>query len=48
METVGIVELWPASVTVRGDPKGCWILEPGFLDCRFFMPSVVMGPSKDR
>ena len=35
-------------VTVKGDPKGCWILEPGFPDCRFFMPSAVMGPSKER
>ena len=40
VETVRRVELGPASitkvpVTVRGDPKGCWILEPGFPDCRF-------------
>ena len=46
------VELEPSSVTkipvtVKGDPKGCWILEPGFLDCRFFMPSAVMGPSNE-
>ena len=20
---------------VKGDPKGCWILEPGFPDCMF-------------
>ena len=46
------MELGPSSVTqlsstVRGDPKGCWILEPGFSDCRVFMPSAVMGPSKE-
>ena len=40
VETICRVELGPASVTqipvtVREDPKGCWILEPGFLDCRF-------------
>ena len=40
VETVRRVELGPASVakiqvTVRGDPKGCWILERGFLDSRF-------------
>ena len=34
VETVRRVELGPASVTkitmtVRGDPKGCWMLEPG-------------------
>ena len=44
VETVRRVELEPSSVTkipvtVKGDPKGCWILEPGFPDCRFFMPS---------
>ena len=52
VETVRKVELEPSSVTkipvtVKGDPKGCWILEPGFPDCRFFMPSAVMGPSKE-
>ena len=52
VETVRIVELEPSSVTqilvtVKGDPKGCWILEPGFSDCRFFMPSAVMGPIKE-
>ena len=52
VETVRRVELEPSSVTkipvtVKGDPKGCWILEPGFPDCRFFMPSAVMGPSKE-
>ena len=52
MDTVRRVELGPASltqilVTIRGDPKVCWILEPAFSDCMFFMPSVVMGPSKD-
>ena len=52
VETVRRVELEPSSVikipvTVKGDPKGCWILEPGFPDCRFFMPSTVMGPSKE-
>ena len=52
METVRRVELGPASVTkipvtVKGDPKGCWILESGFPDYRFFMPSAVMGPSKE-
>ena len=47
VETVCRVELESSSVTVKGDPKGCWILEPGFLDCRFFMPSAVMGPSKE-
>ena len=42
------VESWgPASGTVRGDPKACWILGPDFPDCRFYMPSVVMGPSKE-
>ena len=45
------MELEPSSVTkipviVKGDPKGCWILELGIPDCRFFMPSAVMGPSK--
>ena len=44
VETVRIVELGSASVTkipvtVRGDPKGCRILEQGFPYCRFFMPS---------
>ena len=44
VETVRRVELGPASVTkipvtVKGDAKGSWILEPGFHDCRFFMPS---------
>ena len=52
VETVRRVELGPASVTkipvtVRGGPKWCWILVPGFPDCRFFMPTVVMGPSKE-
>ena len=52
VETVRRVELEPSSVTkipvtVKGDPKGCWILEPGFPDCRFFIPSAVMGPSKE-
>ena len=52
VETVRRVELDPLSVTkipvtVKGDPKGCWILEPGFPDCRFFMPSAVMGPSRE-
>ena len=52
VETVRRVELEPSSVTkipvtVKGDPKGCWILEPGFPDCRFFMPSAIMGPSKE-
>ena len=52
METVRRVELEPSSVTkipvtLKGDPKGCWILEPGFSDCRCFMPSAVMGPSKE-
>ena len=52
VETVRRVELEPSSVTkipvtVKGDPKGCWILESGFPDCRFFMPSAVMGPSKE-
>ena len=52
VETVRIVELEPSSVTqnpftVKGDPKGCWILEPGFPDCWFFIPSAVMGPSKE-
>ena len=41
-------ELGPASVTVKRDPKGCWILDTGFPDCRFFIPSAVMGPSKER
>ena len=50
VKTVRRLELGPASVTkitvaVKGDPKGCWILEPGFLYSRFFMPSAVMGPS---
>ena len=44
VETVSRVELEPSSVTkipvtVKGDPKGCWVLEPGFPDCWFFMPS---------
>ena len=44
VETVRRVELETSSVTkipvtVKGDPQGCWILEPGFLDCRFSMPS---------
>ena len=44
--------LGPASVrkipvTVKGDPKGFWILEPGYPDCSFFMPRCVMGPSKE-
>ena len=52
VETGRIVELELSSVTkipvtVKGDPKGCWILEPGFPDCRFFMPSAVMGTSKE-
>ena len=47
VETVHRVELELSSVTVKGDPKGCWILEPGFPDCRFFMPNAVMGPSKE-
>ena len=52
VETVRRVELELSSVTkipvtVKGDPKWCWILEPGFPDCRFFMPSAVMGPSKE-
>ena len=52
VETVRRVELEVSSVTkipvtVKGDPKGCWILEPGFPDCRFFMPSAIMGPSKE-
>ena len=52
VKTVRRVELGQASVTkisvtVKGDPKGCWILELGFPDCRFFMPSAVMGPSKE-
>ena len=39
VETDRRVELGPASVTkipvtVKGDPKGCWILEPGFPDYR--------------
>ena len=51
VETVRRVELEPSSVTkipvtVKGDPKGCWILEPGFPDCRFVMPSAVMGQVK--
>ena len=46
VEMVCRVKLGPTSVTVRGDPKGCWILEPGFPDYSFFMPSAVMGPSK--
>ena len=50
--TVRRVELEPSSVTtipvtVKGDPKGCWILQPGFPDCRLFMPSAVVGPSKE-
>ena len=24
---------------LKGDAKGSWILESGFYDCRFFMPS---------
>ena len=49
METVRRVELGRQQTQspVTGDPKGCWILEPNFLDCRFFMPSTVMGPSKE-
>ena len=52
VETVRRVELEPSSVTkipvtIKGDPKWCWILEPGFPDCRFFMPSAVTGPSKE-
>ena len=52
METVRRVELDASSitkipVTVTEDPIGCWILEPGFPDCRFFMPSAVMWPSKE-
>ena len=52
VEQVCRVEVGPASVikipvTVKEDPKGCWILEPGFPDCRFFMPSAVMGQSKE-
>ena len=52
VETVRRVELEPSSVTkilvtIKGDPKECWILELGFLDFRFFMPSAVMGPSKE-
>ena len=52
VETVCRMELEPwlvttIPVTLKGDPKGCWILEPGFPDCRFFMPSNVMGPSKE-
>ena len=52
VETARRVELEQSSVTkipvtVKGDQKGCWILEPGFPDCRFFMPSAVMGPSKE-
>ena len=52
METVCRVDLELSSVTkipvtVKGDPKWCWILELGFPDCRFFMPSAVMGPSKE-
>ena len=44
VETVCRVELESSSVTkipvaVKGDPKGCWILEPDFPDCRFFMSS---------
>ena len=35
VETVRRVELEPSSVTVNGDPKGCWILDPSFPDCRF-------------
>ena len=40
VETVSRVELEPSSVTkipvtVKGYPKGCWILDPGFSDCRF-------------
>ena len=40
VETVCRVELGPASVTmnpvtVRRDPKGYWILDPGFPECRF-------------
>ena len=51
VETVRRVELEPSSVTkipvtVKGNPKGCWTLQPGFPDCRFFMPSAVMGQSK--
>ena len=30
-------------VTDKGDPKGGWLLELGFPDCVFFMPSAVMG-----
>ena len=52
VKTVRRVELEPSSVTkipvaVKGDPKGCWIREPDFSDCNFFMPSAVMGPSKE-
>ena len=40
VETVCKVEFGQSAVTkipdtVRGDPNGCWILEPGFPDCRF-------------
>ena len=30
-------------VTVKGDPKECWILEPGFPDCRFFIAKCCNG-----
>ena len=44
---MGPLSVTKISVKIRGDPKGCRILEPGFLDCGFFMPSAVMGPSKE-
>ena len=47
VETVCGVELGLSSVTVKGGAKGCWILDPGFPDCRFFMSSAVMGSSKE-
>ena len=52
VEAVRRVELNTASVTkiqftVKGDPKGCWMLEPGLPDCWFFIPCAVIGPSKE-
>ena len=45
--SVGEVRLEPESVSriqirLEGKPQGELILEPGFPDCRFFMPSVVL------
>ena len=50
VETVRRVEpssVTKITVTVKGDPKACWILDPDFPDCRFFMPNAIMGPSKE-